>query len=96
MCHNPECNCQKQITFTPKQFQLEGGSIKSQLKSIFKGTKTTWDKFLTPAINMASPYLRKAVSARRKNPKIGQASANILKSTSCGKILSLNDFHGNG
>ena len=29
MCHNPKCNCQKQILFTPKQFQLEGGSMKS-------------------------------------------------------------------
>ena len=27
MCHKPKCNCQKQITFTPKQFQLEGGSM---------------------------------------------------------------------
>ena len=27
MCHNPKKNCQKQVTFTPKQFQLEGGSL---------------------------------------------------------------------
>ena len=39
MCHNPKCNCQK-LTFTPKQFQLEGGSIKSKLQKIFKGTQT--------------------------------------------------------
>ena len=25
--------------FTPKQFQLEGGSIKNKLQKIFKGTK---------------------------------------------------------
>ena len=31
MCYNTKCNCQKQITFTPKQFQLEGGSIKCKL-----------------------------------------------------------------
>ena len=37
MCHNPNCNCQKQITFTPKQFQLEGGSIKSKLQKILTG-----------------------------------------------------------
>ena len=30
--HNPKCNCQKKITFTPKQFQLAGGSIKSKLR----------------------------------------------------------------
>ena len=46
MCHNPKCECQKQITFTPKQFQFEGGSIKSKLKSIFEGTKSAWDKSL--------------------------------------------------
>ena len=32
MCHNPKCNCQKQYIFTPKQFQLEGGSIKKKCK----------------------------------------------------------------
>ena len=41
MCHNPECKCQKQITCSPKQFQLEGGSIESKLKSIFRGTKNS-------------------------------------------------------
>ena len=46
MCNNPKCNCQKQITFTPKQFKLEGGSIKSKLQKSFKGTKTAWKKFL--------------------------------------------------
>ena len=29
-CHNPNCNSQKQITFTPKPFPLEGGSIKNK------------------------------------------------------------------
>ena len=23
-CHNPKCKCQKQLTFTPRQFQLKG------------------------------------------------------------------------
>ena len=27
MCHNPKCNYQKQTTFTPRQFQLEGRKI---------------------------------------------------------------------
>ena len=50
MCHNPKCKCQKQITFTPNQFQLEGGSIKSKLQKLFRGTQTAWNKFLKPAI----------------------------------------------
>ena len=37
-----------------------------------------------------------AVSAKTKNPKVGQATAKILKSMSGGKILSLTDLHGNG
>ena len=34
MCLNPKCNCQKQITFSPRQFLLEGGGIKNTLKNI--------------------------------------------------------------
>ena len=32
MCHNPKCNCQKQTTFSPKQFQLEGAGFKNTVK----------------------------------------------------------------
>ena len=92
-CPNPKCNCQKIITFTPKQYMLEGGSMKSKLQKLFRGTKTAWDKFLKPALNMASPYIGMAVSAKTKNPKIGQATTNVLKSISGGKILSLTDMH---
>ena len=38
-CPNPICKSQKIITFTPRQYMLEGGSIKTKLKSIFRGTK---------------------------------------------------------
>ena len=38
-CPNPKCNCQKMITFTPHQYMLEGGSIKSKQQKIFNGTK---------------------------------------------------------
>ena len=37
-----------------------------------------------------------AVSGKTKNPKVRQATANILKSISGGKIVSLTDIHGNG
>ena len=46
MCHNPKCNCQKQTALTPKQFQLQVGSIKSKLQKISKGTQTAWEKFI--------------------------------------------------
>ena len=32
MCHNPKCNCQKQITFSPKHFQVEGNGFKYKIK----------------------------------------------------------------
>ena len=93
---NPRCNCQKIITFTPHQYMLEGGLIRNRLQKIFKGTKTAWNKFLKPAINATAPFIGMAVSAKTKNPKAGQATTNILKSISGGKILSLTDIHGNG
>ena len=96
MCHNPKCKIQKQITFTPKQFQRAGGSIKSKLQKFFRGTQTAWNKFLKPAVNAAAPFIGMAVSAETKNPKARQATTNILKSISGGKILSLTDMHGNG
>ena len=34
MCPNPKCNCQKQITFTPKLFLLEGAVFKAMRKNI--------------------------------------------------------------
>ena len=53
---------------------LEGGSIKTKLKKIFKGTEKAWNSFLKPALNLASPYIGMAVSAKTKNPKIGAAT----------------------
>ena len=95
-CPNPKCGCQKIITFTPHQYMLEGGSIKSKLQNFFEGTKTAWDKFFKPALNMASPYVGMAVGAKTRNPKIGQATGTILKPLTGGKILSLTDMHGRG
>ena len=96
MCHNPKCKCQKQITFTPKQFELEGGSIKSKLQKNFKGTQTAWKKFIRPGLKKATPLISAAVAAKTKNPQSTQITSNILKSLTGGKILSLTDMHGKG
>ena len=93
---NPKCNCQKIITITPHQFMHKGGSIKSKLQKIFSGTQTAWNKFLKPAFNATAPFIRMAVSAKSKNPKVGQATTSILKSISSDKTLSLRDMHCNG
>ena len=68
-CPNPKCGCQKIITFTPHQYMLEGGSIKSKLQKFFKGTKKAWDKSLKPAVNVAAPFIGMAVSAKTKKSK---------------------------
>ena len=39
MCHIRKCNCQKQITFTPKQYMLEGNGFKNTMKKIIKGSQ---------------------------------------------------------
>ena len=86
----------KIITFTLHQYMLEGGSIQSKLEKIFKGTQTAWNKFLKPALNIASPYKGMAASAKTKNPQIGKATINNLKTILAGKFLSLTDMHGRG
>ena len=96
MCHNPKCDCQKQITFTPKQFQHEGGSIKSKLQKSFKRTQTAWNKFLKPAVSVVAPFIAMTVSTKTKNPKVGQSTTSIIKSISWGRVLNLTDLHGNG
>ena len=95
-CHKPKCKCQKQIIFTPKQFQLEGAGFENTLKKIFKGSQTAWSKFLKPTINTLAPVIGMAVGAKSKNKQVGAATTNIRKSLTGGKIFSLTDLHGNG
>ena len=94
MCQNPKCNFQKRITFTPKQFQFEGSGFKNTMKKIFKGSQIAWNSFLKPTLNPPAPVFVLSVGSKSKNPKIGAATTNILKSSSGGKILSLGDMHG--
>ena len=96
MCHNPKCKCQKQITFTPNQFQLEGSGFKSTMKKIFKESQTGWNKILKPALKIATPLISAAIAAKTKNPQSAQVTNSILKSLTGCKILSLTDMHGNG
>ena len=95
-CHNPKCKCQKQISFSPNQFQLEGSGIKNRLKSIFRGTKKAWDSFIKPGLKMVTPLISAAIAAKTRSPQSAQVTNTILKSITGGKILSLTDMHGNG
>ena len=75
---------------------LEGGSIKSKLQKIFKGTQTAWHKFLKPGLKIATPLISAAVAAKTKNLHSAQVANSILKSLTGGKILSLTDLHSSG
>ena len=75
---------------------LEGGSIKSKLQKIFKGTKKVWDCFIKTGLKMSTPLISAAVAAKTKNPQSAQVTNSILTSLTGGKILSLTDMHGRG
>ena len=94
-CHNPKCKCQKQITFSPNQFQLESAGIKNTMKKIYKGSQAAWNNFLKPAVNTLAPVIGLAVGTETKNKQVGAPTTNIIKSSSSGKILSLTDMLGN-
>ena len=96
MCHNPNCKCQTQFTFTPKIFQFEGGSIKTKLQKKFRGTQTAWNKFIKPGLKMATPLISAAVAAKTKNPQSAQVTNSNLKSLTGGRVLNLTDMYGSG
>ena len=93
---NPKGNCQKTITFTPHQYMLEGGSIKSKLQNVFRGTKKAWASFIKPGFKMATPLTSAAVAAKTKNPQSAQITNNFLELLTGCKIISLTDMHGLG
>ena len=63
-CHNPKSNCQQQITFSPKQLQLEGAGFKNTMKQFFVGSQTAWYKFLKSTINTLATVIGMAVGAK--------------------------------
>ena len=83
ICHNPECNCEKQITFTPNQFQSKGSGVKNTMKKIFKGTEKMWNNSIKPGLKIASPIISAGVAAKTKNPQSAQITSNVSKSIKC-------------
>ena len=78
MCPNPKCNCQKQITFTPRQFQFKGAGFKKTRKKFFKFSQKAWNSFSKPAVNTLAHVIGIAVAAKSKIPLFGQATTYIL------------------
>ena len=73
---------------------LEGGSINSKLRKIFRVTKKAWDIFIKPGLKLATPLISAAVAAKTKNRQSAQVTNGFLKSLTGGKILGLTDMHG--
>ena len=95
-CPSPKCICEKQNTFTSKQFQLEVAGFKNAMKKRLRGSQKTGNSFLKPTINTLAPVVGMVFGVRNKNPEVGQATTNILTSISGGKQSSLTDMHGIG
>ena len=66
-CANCNCKCQKQNTFRPEQFRMEGAGFENKIKKIFKGSQKSWNFFLKPTINTLAPVIGMAVGAKSKN-----------------------------
>ena len=66
------------------------------MKKLFKGSQTAWNKFLKPALKIATPIRSSGVAMKTKNPQSSQVTSNILKSLTGGEILSLTNMHGRG
>ena len=47
VCHKTRCKCLKQVTFTPRQRQLDGEEFRKTMKKVFKGTEKMWNNFIT-------------------------------------------------
>ena len=94
-CRIKKCNCQKQLTFTPKQFQLESTGFRNKMQNYYKETQNVWEKILKPAINVAAPFIGLAAAVKSENPKVSRATTNNLYSIS-GQILNLTDMQGSG
>ena len=56
-CFESKFNCQKQITFTPRQQQLEGPGFKNIFQKKSERTLCTWIRLLKPAVNVAAQFI---------------------------------------
>ena len=66
------------------------------MRKRFKGSQTAWNNFLKPAVNTLARVIGMALGGKSRITKVGQATTNILKSLTGGKILSLTVMDGRG
>ena len=63
---NSKCNYQKQINFTPRQFQLEVTGFKGRLRKFVKLTDKKWNNFSKPGLKLDSTSFSKAGATKTK------------------------------
>ena len=96
LCPNLNCKRQKQCTFNPRQFHLEGSGFTNIMRKIFKGIEKILKNFIETGLKIATLLIPAGISAKTKIPQSAQITSKILKSLTGCKILSLRDLHGNG
>ena len=96
MCSSLKCRCQKTVSFSPREFQLEGSGFKSTMGKSFEGTEKMWKNFIKPGLKIASPIISAGVAANTKNPEACETTSNLSRSLTGLKIVSLPDMHGQG
>ena len=70
MCGSSGLKCRKQLNFSPKNYMLEGGSIRSKLKKALRGIEKAWNSFFKPALKIASPYIGMPASTKTKTLRL--------------------------
>ena len=95
-CLISNCKGQKQIIFTPKQFQLECGNFESELGKLSRGTPEKLGYFFEPDSKIATHLFSAAVGAKTKNSKLALTTNTFSKTISGGKLLSSTDMYGQG
>ena len=96
MYPNPECECQKEISLSPKHFHFDGAGFKNLLQKLLKEHRLLGRKLLKPALNMKTPVIIMVLSSKTKSPYVGQGATKFLESISRGTVLFLTDMDRNG
>ena len=67
-CHSPKCKCHNQITFHPRQLQMEGASFEKNYKTFLKRAKQLGIFFQSQQLTQQLPLLEKFWLQNQKFP----------------------------
>ena len=92
----PNVNVKNKVLLLLDNFSLKELDLKLNYRELLKSFKQLGINFLKTAPDMTTPLVGMAVGAKTKNPQVAQATTNILKTVSAGKLLRLTNMHGHG